>query len=334
MARVRVLVTVDWLHTVPGPALKMRERIESAGFQVEIKSRGRSLDAAEVIPLLPGVGGYLAGNDVLSAEVLAHADRLRVISRQGAGYDRIDLDECTRRGIVVCNAFGAGAPAVAEFAIAAMLVLARRILPGRSALREGDWLARTDLGGGTLVGATLGIIGLGHIGRQLARLVSGFGMRVIYHDVVRSEDFEAETGTEFVTLEDLLAQSDFVSVHVQLNKATRHLIGERELSRMRPSAYLVNTSRGGVVDETALYEAVAGAKIAGAALDVLESEPIAADNPLLQLGDRVLLTPHIAALNDSAKLAMLEMATDNLLDVLQGRRPRVVTNPAVYARAQ
>lgn len=330
-----MLVTVDWLHTVPEPARRMRERIESAGFEVQVKETRRSLDEAEVAAIVPGVVGYLAGNDVFNARVLACADRLRVISRQGAGYDRIDLKECTRRGIVVCNSFGAGAPAVAEFAVASMLAVARRIAPGQAALRAGDWFIRTEIGGGTLVGATVGIVGLGYIGRRLAQLVSGFGMRVLYYDVVRAEDLDAEKGFEFRHLDDLLAEADFVSLHVQLNKQTFHLIGERELTLMKPTAYLVNTSRGGVVDELALYQAVVEERIAGAALDVFEQEPISPDNPLLTLPDRVLVTPHIAALSsDSAKLAMLEMATDNLLDVLQGKRPRVVTNPDVYEQAR
>ncbi len=332
MSADRVLVTVDWLHTVQESARRMRERIESAGFELQVKETRRSLMEEDVIPLVGGVVGYLAGNDVINARVLANADRLRVISRQGAGYDRIDLQECTRRGIVVCNAFGAGAPAVAEFALGCMLAVARRIVPGQAALREGDWFARTELGGGALVGATLGIIGLGHIGRRLAQLVRGLEMRILYYDVARAEDLEAGGGVEFRSLDDVLAEADFVSLHVQLNPHTHHMIGERELRLMKPTAFLINTSRGGVVDELALYHAVAEARIAGAALDVFEQEPISAASPLLTLPDRVLVTPHLAALSDGGKRAMLEMATDNLLDVLQGKRPRIVTNPDVYMR--
>jgi phosphoglycerate dehydrogenase-like enzyme len=310
----------------------MRERIEGAGFEMVVHPTKRSLDEAEVIPLVADIVGYVAGNDQLNGRVIDKAGQLRVISRQGAGFDRIDLEACTRRGIVVCNAFGAGAPAVAEFTFGSMLAIARRMFAGQSALRAGDWFVRTDIGGLTLVSTTLGIVGLGHIGRELARLVQGFRMPVLYYDVVRVPN-ESEIGVQYRELPDLLAQSDFVSINVGLNPATYHMIGEKELALMKPGAYIVNTSRGGVIDEDALYHAISGGRLAGAALDVFEKEPVSADNPLLTLSDKVLVTPHMAGLSDAAKLAMLELATDNLLAVLEGRRPTYVTNPAVYAKS-
>jgi phosphoglycerate dehydrogenase-like enzyme len=310
----------------------MRERIEGAGFEMVVHPTKRSLDEAEVIPLVADIVGYVAGNDQLNGRVIDKAGQLRVISRQGAGFDRIDLEACTRRGIVVCNAFGAGAPAVAEFTFGSMLAIARRMFAGQSALRAGDWFVRTDIGGLTLVSTTLGIVGLGHIGRELARLVQGFRMPVLYYDVVRVPN-ESEIGVQYRELPDLLAQSDFVSINVGLNPATYHMIGEKELALMKPGAYIVNTSRGGVIDEDALYHAISGGRLAGAALDVFEKEPVSADNPLLTLSDKVLVTPHMAGLSDAAKLAMLELATDNLLAVLEGRRPKYVTNPAVYAKS-
>jgi len=328
----KVLVTVDWLHTVPQFAQQMRERIEGAGFEVKLSRTKKSLSEAEVTPLVGDIVGYIASNDDLNERVIDKAKQLRVISRQGAGFDRIDLEACTRRGIVVCNAFGAGAPAVAEFTFGSMLAIGRHMVAGQAALKADDWWLRTDIGGTSPVGATLGVVGLGHIGRELVRLVRGFRMRVLYYDVVRASD-EQELGAEFRALDELLAESDFVSIHVGLNRATYHMIGEREFTLMKPSAFIVNTSRGGVIDEDALYRAIVNGRIAGAALDVFEKEPIAPDSPLLGLGDRILLTPHMAGLSDAAKQSMLDLATDNLLAVLQGRRPRFVTNPAVYEKS-
>lgn len=329
MSGGKVLITVDWLHTVPQHAKRMRERIEGAGFEVAVHPTKKSLSEAEVTPLVSDIVGYIAGNDELNNRVIAKADQLKVISRQGAGFDRIDLEACTKRGIVVCNAFGAGAPAVAEFTFGSMLAIGRRIFAGQSALRAGNWFARTDIGGTTLVGTTLGIVGLGHIGRELARLVRGFRMPVLYYDVARAAN-EAELGVEYRELTELLSQADFISINVGLNPATYHMISDKEFELMKPTSYIVNTSRGGVIDEDALYRALVGGRIAGAALDVFEKEPVSPDNPLLSLPDKVLLTPHIAGVSDAAKLAMLELATDNLLAVLQGQRPKFVTNPAVY----
>jgi phosphoglycerate dehydrogenase-like enzyme len=332
MAGGKILVTVDWLHTVPQHAARMHERIEKAGFEVVVHQTKRSLNEAEVIPLVADVVGYVAGNDQLNSNVIDKAKLLRVISRQGAGFDRIDLEACTRRGIVVCNAFGAGAPAVAEFTFGSLLAVGRRMFAGQTALRAGEWFVRTDIGGTTLVGATLGIVGLGHIGRELSRLVRGFRMPVLYYDVVRAAD-EDELGVQYRGLDELLAESDFVSVNVGLNASTYHMIGEEQLAHMKAGSFIVNTSRGGVIDEDALYRAITSGHIAGAALDVFEQEPVALDNPLLKLPDKVLLTPHMAGVSDAAKQAMLELATDNLLAVLQGQRPKFVTNPAVYARS-
>ena len=149
---------------------------------------------------------------------------------QGAGFDRIDLEACTRRGIVVCNAFGAGAPAVAEFTFGSIMAVARKMFVGQSALRAGEWFLRTDIGGTTLVGATLGIVGLGHIGRELARMVQGFRMPVLYYDVVRAPN-ESEIGVSYRELPELLAQADFVSINVGLNPATYHMIGDKELEQ-------------------------------------------------------------------------------------------------------
>ncbi len=331
MSGGKVLVTVDWLHTVPQHAQRMTERIERAGFEVSVHPTTRSLTEAEVLPLVGDIVGYVAGNDVLNERVIEAATDLRVISRQGAGFDRIDLDACTRRAIVVCNAFGAGAPAVAEFALGSILAIGRHMYAAQAALFAGNWGVRTDIGGSSPVGATLGVVGLGHIGRELIRLAQGFRMRVLYYDVVRAPD-EEDLGVEFRELDELLAESDFVSMHVGLNKATHHMIAKRELALMKPTAYLVNTARGGVIDEDALYEAIDNGGIAGAALDVFEEEPIASDSPLLGLGDRVLLTPHMAGLSDAAKETMLQLATDNLLDVLSGQEPRFITNPAVRSK--
>jgi len=329
----RVLFAVDWLESVPRIAEREIARVRDAGHEVIVHPTERALDEHELSPLLPGIAGCISGAHRFSARSLEHADVLKSISRHGAGYETIDLAECTRRGIVVTNGFGAGAPAVAEFTITLLLGLARRLCFVDRRLREGDWLFRSSMAAPSVIGRTLGLIGFGHIGREAARRARGCDMRITYSDVADPPEADRD-GTERRELDDLLGEADFVSLHVALNDATYHMIGARELELMKPGGFLVNTSRGGVIDEDALYQALKARRIAGAALDVFEEEPVRAPHPLFEFDDeRVIVSPHLAGINDDAKDAMLRLATDNLLDVLAGRRPPLVTNPDVYGAA-
>lgn len=328
MSKGNVLITVTWLRGVPNTK-EIIKRIEGDGYTVRVHESDHKLKEAEVASLLPKVCGCIVGSDQFTRKALEKADQLSVISRTGAGFDTIDMEACTEKSIVVTNAFGAGASAVAEFTIALIFAVARRLCYADRSLRQGLWI-RTEIEGISPLGRTLGIIGLGHIGKEVARLAKGLDMRVIYYDVIRDTEYEKKLGISFVSFDDLLSQSDFVTIHVPLGQRTRRLIREREIRLMKPTAYIFNTSRGALVDEKALYQALKEKRIAGAGIDVFEKEPPDHDNPLMTLEDRVVVTPHMAGLSIEAKVRMLDLATQNLLDVLGGRRPQFVLNPEVY----
>lgn len=253
----------------------------------------------------------------LDAEVLEAAPRLRAISNIGVGYDNVDLDFAARRGITVTNTPGILSDAVAELTIALMLTLARRLPDALRFVDEGQW-GRPGASapmGTDLKGKTLAIVGMGRIGREVAQRALAFGMRVIYHDVSSSGLPDTKSIVHAASLEEALAEGDFVSLHTNLTAQSQHLMGARELALMKPSAYLVNTSRGAVVDQAALYEAVKSGGIAGAALDVMEEEPPAANHPLLHLRN-VIVTPHIGTATVGTRSAMIELAVRNLVACL------------------
>jgi glyoxylate reductase len=247
--------------------------------------------------------------DRIDAAVLDAAPRLRAIANMAVGTDNIDLEAAAARGIPVGNTPDVLTDATADLAFALLLALARRIVPGAAMVREGAWRTwepAKDLGA-DLAGATLGIIGWGRIGQAVARRAEGFGM-----DVVHS------SRSSGVPLDELLAHADFVSVHTPLTDATRHLIDARALAAMKPTALLVNTARGGVVDQDALRAALQAGEIAGAALDVTEPEPLPADHPLLD-APNLLVVPHVGSATVRTRGKMAAMAVDNLLAALDGR---------------
>jgi lactate dehydrogenase-like 2-hydroxyacid dehydrogenase len=252
----------------------------------------------------------------LDAAVLESALRLRAVSNIGVGYDNVDLDCANRRGILVANTPGILSDAVAELTIGLMLTLARRLRESMAVVIEGRW----DRAGAAipmgvdLKGKTLAIVGMGRIGRQVAQRALAFGMRVVYFDVAGMAD-GMNGASAASSLEAALRRADFVSLHTNLTPGSRHLIGARELAMMKPEAYLVNTSRGAIVDQSALYEALKEGRIAGAALDVLEEEPPAADEPLLRLAN-VVITPHIGTATIETRGAMVELAVRNLIACL------------------
>jgi lactate dehydrogenase-like 2-hydroxyacid dehydrogenase len=257
---------------------------------------------------------------------------LRVVSNYAVGFDNVDVPACTRRGIPVGNTPGVLTQTTADLAWALLMAAGRRVAEGDRYVRAGRWRTWGPqlLLGGDVHGATLGIVGFGRIGQALARRAAGFGMTVLYWSRTRAEpDMERELGATFVELEDLLERSDFVTLHVSLNEETRHLIDAAALARMKPSAVLVNTARGPVVDQAALAEALRDGTIAAAALDVTDPEPIAADDPLLEL-DNCLVVPHIASASYATRGKMAEMAAANLLAGLRGERLPNPVNPEVY----
>ncbi len=260
--------------------------------------------------------------------LLEAAPNLKVVANMAVGFDNVDVAECTRRGIVVTNTPGVLTETTADLAFALILAAARRVPEAERYLRQGQWKTWSPmlLTGVDVYGATLGIIGLGRIGEAVARRARGFSMRVLYANRSARPEVEDALGIERRSLDELLKSSDFVSIHVPLNNSTRHLIGERELALMRRTAVLVNTSRGPVVDEGALYRALKDGRIFGAGLDVFETEPIGFDNPLLEL-DNVVLLPHIGSASIATRTKMAVMAARNLARVLSGQMPQNPVSP-------
>ncbi len=257
--------------------------------------------------------------------------RLRVISNFGVGFNNVDLDDCTRRGIAVCNTPGVLSVAVAELALLLILAAARRFPANTAHASGGGWSAGAAAPplGFDITGKTLGLIGYGRIARETAVRARAFGMRVVYYDAYPVVTDVLATP---VSLDDLLRTSDFVSLHVNLTAETHHLLGAREFALMKPSAWLVNTSRGPVVDQLALIAALGESQIAGAALDVMEAEPPAAEDPLLTMAN-VIILPHIGTATAETRAAMLEMSVSNLLMVLGGEPPLSCVNPEALPRA-
>jgi len=269
--------------------------------------------------------------DKIDARVIEAGERLKVISNYAVGYDNIDVEAATKRGIYVTNTPGVLTETTADLAWAILMAIARRVVEADKYVRAGRWVHAWGpkmMLGSDVHGKTLGIVGLGRIGSAVARRAKGFNMRVIYYDVVRREDLEGELGLEYKPLEELLKEADYITLHVPLTKDTYHLIGERELNMMKPTAYLINTSRGAVIDQRALYRALKERRIAGAALDVFEKEPIDQDDPLLEL-DNVVLTPHIGSASVETRKKMAMMAAENLVSVLRGVEPPNLVNPEV-----
>ena len=283
-----------------------------------------------------GIDGLLALlTDRVDDELLdAAGTQLRVVSNFGVGYDNIDVPACTRRGIPVGNTPGVLTETTADLAWALLLAAARRVVEGDRAVRAGQWRTWGPvlLLGRDVNGATLGIVGFGRIGQAVARRAAGFGMRVLYHARNRvAEDVERETGATWLPLADLLAQSDFVSLNVSLTAETRHLIDAAALRSMKPSAILVNTARGPVVDTDALVDALRTGVIRAAALDVTDPEPLPADHPLVAL-DNCIVVPHIASATEATRGRMAAMAAANLLAGVRGERLPTPVNPEVYDR--
>jgi lactate dehydrogenase-like 2-hydroxyacid dehydrogenase len=271
--------------------------------------------------------------DRFDAQVIEKLDGVRIIANVAVGFDNIDVAAATRKGVLVTNTPDVLTETTADFAFTLLMAAARRVVEGHQFVHSGQWRRWTIdlLVGQDIFGRTLGIFGMGRIGQAVARRAKGFSMRVLYHDMVRaSSALEQELGLEFVSKEELLRNADFVSLHVPLLDATRKLIGAAELRLMKPSAILVNTARGPVVDEAALAEGLAARVIAGAGLDVFEREPEVHPG-LLQLSN-VVLAPHIASASVDTRRKMSLMAAENAVAALEGRRPPNLLNLDLWER--
>ncbi len=273
---------------------------------------GRPLKEDELIPLLVDVDGVIAGLDEFGEKVLKSSNRLKVISRYGVGIDNIDMEAAKRLGIFVINTPDVNTQAVADLTFGLILSVSRKIPQSHQSTKEGRW---ERLIGRGVYKKSLGIIGLGRIGKAVAKRAKGFEMEIIAYDVLRDESFAETLGIKFLPIDDLLREADFVTLHCGLNPQTKGLIGPRELGLMKETAYLINTARGELVDERALYEALKEGKIAGAGLDVYEKEP-PLGNSLLSL-ENVVTTGHIAAYTDEAIKEMALASVKNLLSALE-----------------
>jgi glyoxylate reductase len=289
----------------------------------------------EIIRNISDVEGLVSLlTDKVDAEVIESAPKLKVISNYAVGFDNIDIPAATNRGIIVTNTPGVLTETTADFAFALMMAAARRIVEGDKMVRAGGWQTWGPmiLLGQDLHGATLGIVGLGRIGAAVARRARGFGMRIQYYDVNRNTQIEQELGIQFADLDKVLSESDFVTLHTNLTHETHHLIDAKQLEKMRRNCILVNTSRGPIIDNMALYEALRNGKIAYAALDVTEPEPIPKDHPLLTLNN-IIIAPHIASASVATRTKMALMAADNLIAALKGEMPPNPANPEVFSKA-
>ncbi len=312
---MKVLVTARMPEEVL--ALLRREH------QVESYAEDPPLDRASLLRRVADKEGLLCTiTDLIDQELLDHAPALRVIANFGVGFEHIDVAAATQRGLPVTNTPGVLTAATADLAFALILATARRLVEGDKRVREGKftyWAPLLFLGH-EVSGKTLGLIGAGRIGQAVAQRAHGFGMRVIYHSRTRlAPAAEQELHVSFAPLEDLLREADFVTLHVPLTPQTRHLIGRRELELMKPTAHLINTARGPVVDEAALVEALRRGEIGGAGLDVYEREPQL--SPGLTDLDNVVLLPHVGSATIETRTRMGLMAAANLLAGLRGEQP-------------
>jgi len=322
--RPRVFVT----RQLPGEALgRLSKQVDLRVWEDELPPPREALlerarEADGLITLL---------TDRVDGPLLQAAPSLRAVSNVAVGYDNIDVAACTARRVPVGNTPGVLTETTADFAFALLMGLARRVAEADAYVRAGKWRtwSPTLLLGADVHGTTLGIAGLGQIGAAMARRARGFGMRVLYVSRQPRPELEAELGLWRVDKATLLAESDFLSMHVPLTPQTRHWLGRAELAAMKPGAMLINTARGTVVDQAALIEALASGHLGGAALDVTEPEPLPMDSPLLKLPN-VLIAPHIASASHATRGRMASMAVDNLLAALDGRRPPHCVNPELF----
>jgi len=311
MAKFKVVITARSFGQNDDTPFKI---LHENGFETVKIPVDRPLSAEELIAHVKYADAIIVGNDSVTKEVIDAAGNLKMISRYGVGYDNVDLAEAKRRGIVVTNTPNTNDNSVADLVFALALAMARQIPAVSATVKSGGW---NRLMGYELWNKTMGVVGTGKIGRGVIQRARGFNMRVLCCDVKPDQDITGQFGAIYCSLHDLLKESDVVSIHVPLNKDTKGFIGKIELELMKPTAFLINTARGGIVDEQALYEALAAKTIAGAALDVMEHEP-PAGSPFLEL-ENCLITPHIGGYTTDAIKNMGVTAANNVVYVFNNQ---------------
>lgn len=324
MARPKVVMT----RRIPEPG----PSILGENCNLYVRDDKRPPSKQELIELIGEADGLLCLlTDRIDRNVLDAGKNLKVISTYSVGVDHIDVEEATRRGIYVCYTPDVLTQATADFAWTLMMAAARRVVEADRYVRNGEWEIGWSpdlLLGYDIYGSTLGIIGFGRIGQAVADRAMGFKMKIFYYDIVRRPELEEKMGVKYCDLDTLLKMSDFVTIHVPKVKETIGLINEERLKMMKKTAVLVNTSRGGVVDEEALYKALTNGWIFAAGIDVFEKEPTPRENPLLKLPNLVV-APHIASATHQARSKMAEVAAKNLVNVLKGEEPLFLFNQEV-----
>lgn len=296
---------------------RLKTELEALVGEVIYNPTGKPLSSDELINLLPGVDGYIAGLDVIDAKALKSADRLKVIARYGVGFDNVDLEAAKAQGITVTNTPGANSVSVAELALGLILALARQIPEAVDAVHQGKW---PRYSGVSLEGKTVGILGLGAIGKKLARRLAGFDCRILAYDPFADALFAKNNHIELASMDEVITQADFVSLHLPLLPKTRGIVDESFLNKMKKGSYLVNTSRGEAVNEEALLNALTSGHLKGAGLDAFIVEPPDPNHPLLAL-PQVIATPHLGAQTDGATSNMGWMAMKDCLAVLNNEQP-------------
>jgi phosphoglycerate dehydrogenase-like enzyme len=312
------------MDEVGGSAIEL---LKKAGCEVVYPSSPRPLREKYLIEALQGVDAVLAGTDKYSEKVLSSSavDSLKIISRWGVGFNEVDVFAATEKGVVVAYTPGMLNDAVADYAFSLLLSSARHVHKGHLEMTQGKW---TPTWGNQVSGKTLGIVGCGRIGQAMARRATGFDLRLIGCDVAPHPEAK-ELGIEFVSMDQLLEQSDFVSLHVALTPESVGLIGKGELSMMKQTAYLVNTARGELIDESALARALKEGWIGGAAIDTFTTEPLPGDHPFFSTPN-ILLSPHQASRDRGTGEQVSLAAAQAIVDLMQGEKPQFVVDKAVY----
>ncbi|HYE67778.1 MAG TPA: phosphoglycerate dehydrogenase [Anaerovoracaceae bacterium] len=316
---MKILVTPTSMQ--PGKSSKALEALMAFSNDLLFNTTGKPLTEEELLPLIKDCDGYIAGLDFVTEKALKSCEHLKVISRYGAGYDRVDIAAAKALSIPVTNTPGVNAEAVGELAFGLILSVARRIPYLHASTREGGWVRSTGM---ELKGKTIGILGLGAIGKVVARCAKGFDMTIMAYDPYINEAYCKDNAIKASTFDEVLEQADVISLHLPLIDSTKHLINTAAFAKMKPAAILVNTSRGGIIDEDAAYYALKNGRLGGLALDAFEIEP--PTNSLLFTLNNVVATPHTGAHTAEAVENMAELSVKNLIDVLSGNECPYIVN--------
>ncbi|MCL2472564.1 MAG: phosphoglycerate dehydrogenase [Treponema sp.] len=297
------------------------EMLRSFSDDIIFGSHGNPLSEDELIPFLSGCDGYIADLDFVTRKVIENTPGLKVISRFGVGYDRIDVKAAREKGIAVCNTPGANSNAVADLAFALLLGVTRKIPSLDSATRKGQWPRSTGV---ELYGKTIGILGLGAIGRAVAKRASGFSMKIMAYDPFIDREYAAANKIIAASFEEVIREADFISLHLPYSEKARYIISGKAMRNMKKGAVIINTARGGLIDETAACELLESGHLGGLGLDVFDTEP-PGSSALFKL-DNVVVTPHIGAYTSEAIAGMAELSVKNLVEVLSGKNCQNVVN--------